>query len=377
MLFRIEDLKYEEGSRCTYRASAAKVKKRLDEYGISFDFCRRVYEDLAANPLPSLAPYEDDGCVFDPSTPFQVYCKQLVEVWRTHGSIFELSVSQREEDRSAQQVVGTAFRSKDDENLGLFSEVETLIFTRTLLQEIPPKTILELDITELTFDYELGREWAEQLMTKWRQYLTKKVAVEYQLYGFVLTKDPLMRERLRVRVASMDEDTLLDRVLIPLLNRSGYERVQRVRFHGAGEFGRDIMPFRYKTGLGSYEYCALQAKATGIHGTSKNSGNIAELISQAMAAFSVQFMDDLDNELKRIDRFVIACNQDITSDARRIIEGALESKRHLQFLDLSKIIDLACEKELAAYILFGEECGPPTAEKSTTGSCNATAPKPR
>jgi hypothetical protein len=360
MLFRIDDLKYEKDGRCAYRASAGKVRCRLDECGITFDFCRRVYEDLATTPVPSFVPYADDSQVFDPKTPFPTYCQRLLDVWRKYPSVFSLAVSKSDSDAAARLAVGAAFATKDDDNQGVFTEAETLIFIRTIIELIPARTILELDLTELVFDYGLGKEWAEGLMQKWRRYLYCRTAVEYKLYGFALTKDPQVRVRLKARIESLDEDGYLDRVLVPVLTRCGFERVQRVRFHGMAEFGRDIMPFRQKTPLGTYEYSALQAKAVRIHGRSRQSGNVAELISQAMAAFSVRFIDDLDNECKRIDRFVVACNHEITPDARRIIEGALEGNRRLVFLDLSRTVELVCQHNLAAYVLFGEEPQPST-----------------
>jgi hypothetical protein len=51
------------------------------------------------------------------------------------------------------------------------------------------------------------------------------------------------------------------------------------------------------------------------------------LISEAIQPFAVTFVDDLDNERKRIDKFIIAMNRQTTADARRFIEDAVYGKR--------------------------------------------------
>jgi hypothetical protein len=91
-----------------------------------------------------------------------------------------------------------------------------------------------------------------------------------------------------------------------------------------------------------------------IHGSASRPANAAELISQATKAFSVAFVDDLDNERKRIDKFVIATNKGITADARRFIEDAIQARRQVVFLDLDRIVELIREHHLTDYILFAD-----------------------
>ena len=91
-----------------------------------------------------------------------------------------------------------------------------------------------------------------------------------------------------------------------------------------------------------------------IHGTSATSGNAGELISQAIQALSVTFVDDLDNERKTLDKFIIASSKGITPDARRVIEDAMEGKRRLVFLDIDRIVELVKEHRLLQYLLFTE-----------------------
>jgi hypothetical protein len=140
----------------------------------------------------------------------------------------------------------------------------------------------------------------------------------------------------------------------------GFEGLRTVTYHGPGEFGADITPFRFSTVLGTLEYYAVQAKAVRIHLTSAKGGNAAEVLSQATQAFAVAFMDDLDNERKRIDKFVIATNHSITPSARQFIENALESRRELVFLDLDAILALVKKHGLLHYLLFSDLESSPT-----------------
>jgi len=344
-----------ENTVCALCASASTARQRLDDCGITLGLCRRLYEELAQVPLQPFGAYGVDLNAFAAGVPFEEYSEQLFELWRTNRSLLEFLCSERESDAGVRQMAGAAFCSRDDgEGLGPFSEAQTLIFLRTLLEKLPTRTQVELDLTEIVLGYELGPEWATELLTNCRQFLARKIAVEYQLYGFVLKKDPQVSARLRAKIAKMTENAFIDRVLLPLLTKCGFERLQRVTFHGSREFGRDILPFRQRTAFGTYDYLALQAKSTRIHGKSKASGNVSELIRQATAAFSVSFVDGLDNERKRIDKFIVANNQEITPDARRILEDAFEGDRRFHFLDLGTVVDLVCEKDLVAFVLFAE-----------------------
>lgn len=112
------------------------------------------------------------------------------------------------------------------------------------------------------------------------------------------------------------------------------------------------MPFRYTTPLGTLEYYAVQAKAVPIHGKSAKEGNAGELLSQAIQAFKVSFSDDIDNERKHIDKFIIATNKAITADARHVIESGIEKDRRLVFLDLDRVVALVKEQRLTQYVLF-------------------------
>jgi len=148
----------------------------------------------------------------------------------------------------------------------------------------------------------------------------------------------------------------------------GFEGLRKVRFHGREEFGRDIMPFRHTTTFGTLEYAAVQTKATKIHGTASRAGNVGEIISQAQQALRISFVDEVDNERKRIDKFVVISSAPITPSARRHIEESFEGNRQLIFVDLDRLVALLRQHRLHHYVLFVEV--PRIAQKRPQRHCS-------
>jgi hypothetical protein len=134
----------------------------------------------------------------------------------------------------------------------------------------------------------------------------------------------------------------------------GFEGLRKVEFHGREEFGRDVMPFRQSTAFGTFEYAAVQTKAAKIHGTASRPGNAGEIISQAQQALRVSFIDEFDNERKRIDKFVVIASAGITPSARRLIEESFEGKRQLILIDLDRLVTLTRKYRLHHYVLFAD-----------------------
>ena len=150
---------------------------------------------------------------------------------------------------------------------------------------------------------------------------------------------------------------------MPLLRRMGFEGLRKVEFHGREEFGRDVMPFRQSTAFGTFEYAAVQTKAAKVHGTSSRPGNAAEIISQAQQALRVSFIDEFDNERKRIDKFVVVASAAITPSARRHIEESFEGNRQLVLIDLDRLVALIRNHRLHHYVLFADIPSKPNKRK--------------
>jgi len=200
----------------------------------------------------------------------------------------------------------------------------------------------------------LSAENPQELFAGLSRLLRRRIELNYQLYGFVVEKDPRLDARLRSRIQALSEDGLLEFVILPLLERMGFEGLRKVRFHGREEFGRDVMPFRRATAFGTLEYAAVQTKAAKIHGTASRAGNAGEIISQAQQALRVSFVDELDNERKRIDKFVVISSAAITPSARRHIEDSIEGNRKLILIDLDRLVALVRQHRLHHYVLFAD-----------------------
>lgn len=164
----------------------------------------------------------------------------------------------------------------------------------------PPNTPIVLDITDI---------WMmdpEALIGTMHDYLTEiainKLILYNRIFGFLVHKRPEFKIHIQQKLESMKEDTLITKVIKPLLNKMGFQEV-RLQSHGPGEFGKDIYPFKFITPFENVEYYSAQIKSTKIHSNvRKKEGNITEIIRQAEKAFNTRFIDLDDNEEKKIDK---------------------------------------------------------------------------
>jgi hypothetical protein len=286
---------------------------------------------------------------------FDEYFLALEKIFRTRNRRYPFDFEPENKNADPPEV---ALVSREDffreELAQYFSDVGFCLDLRIFLEIAKPNQQIELDFSELVHSGYIEKSEVKGLFGRFFDLMLRRIALDYQIYGFVIQEDPRVDTRIRLNLESASEDELIDRVLHPLLARMGFERLRRVRFHGPNEFGSDILPFRRRTPLGTFEYYALQAKAVPIHGTSSRPGNAAEVLSQATQALVVTFIDDLDNERKRVDKFIVACSKSISGAARRVIEDAIEGKRALIFLDQDKLLGLIKEHHLVQHVLFAD-----------------------
>jgi hypothetical protein len=105
-----------------------------------------------------------------------------------------------------------------------------------------------------------------------------------------------------VTIESLREDDLIRKVLVPLLERLGFQAVSPTSFHGVGEAGQDIRPFYKVEEFGKRVYYAAQVKAVEIHAnTARAHGNVQQLLLECKAALGKTFLDYTDNTVKRVD----------------------------------------------------------------------------
>jgi hypothetical protein len=333
------------------RTTAKQARERLDARGITFDFCRRFFKEFRSEVVHEFIPNTYTSRYVSNTFQFEDYLRFLKEALRRgSGTLWN------EKDDSS-EAIDKSKRPPSDlfcDDAEHFDDAMFFLRVRLILELADPDAIVKLDLTDLHGGGWLSSHNPEQLFKEWSHLLRRRIELNYQLYGFVVEEDPRLDARLRFRIQSLSEDGLLELVVMPLLGRMGFEGLRKVEFHGREEFGRDVMPFRQSTAFGTFEYAAVQTKAAKIHGTASRPGNAGEIISQAQQALRVSFIDEFDNERKRIDKFVVIASAGITASARRFIEESFEGNRHLVLIDLDRLVTLVRNYRLHHYVLFAD-----------------------
>jgi len=333
------------------RTTAQLARERLDTRGITLEFCKRFFEEFRSDVINEFDPHTFKSQDISNRFLFDDYIRFLKAALRCGGSALW------NDNADFGEVIDKTHRPPS----GLFSDDadhfdDALFFLqiRLILELATPNSVVELDLTELHGGGYLSTRTPRRWFEEQSRLLRRRIELNYQLYGFVMEEDPRLDSRIRSRIQSLGEDALLSLVVMPLLERMGFEGLRKVEFHGREEFGRDIMPFRQSTAFGTFEYAAVQTKATKIHGTASRPGNAGEIISQAQQALRVSFIDEFDNERKRIDKFVVIASAAITPSARRLIEESFEGKRQLILIDLDRLVTLTRKYRLHHHVLFAD-----------------------
>lgn len=125
------------------------------------------------------------------------------------------------------------------------------------------------------------------------------------------------------------------KILLPLFRNLGFSNVKYN--HGNKEYGKDIT-FARRSEFDEYEYYGVQVKYGDVSGGA--SGEINELISQAIDAFKMPFYDVYSRNKVRISKMVIAISGKFTQNAiEKIVDGITEFplKNNIIFIDGEKI----------------------------------------
>ena len=143
------------------------------------------------------------------------------------------------------------------------------------------------------------------------------------------------------KLGDIDERTLRENVLVPLLSRMGFKAV--TPYHGPRERGKDIICFDYDR-LGGREYLAVVAKAADLDGAVSSSDSLREVLYQVEQCFDVPY-EDLFGMIR------ITMNRVWVVTSRRIVPGAADSVfSHLAKSNLSKLVRFISGENLAQLI---------------------------
>jgi hypothetical protein len=355
LLFTQEDYHQEPANKrrdwpiYRFTVPASVARRRADARGLTLAACQRLFLDFRADSFWHFSAKSGREWRTVNEMTFEQYLSACERVFKKCDNLYSLA-----RDAKVNRTIRRAFSEEffTDDTEYYFYDGHFCMMMRAFLEVVPPRCDVLLDISDLVAGGYLELDDVPHIYDYFMETMLQRIGLDYQLYGFAVEENPSVDRRLRARIGDLSENRFIDHLLLPLFGRMGFQRVRKVRCHGPNEFGSDILPFRYVTPLGTLEYYALQAKAVPIHGRSAKQGNAGELISQATQAFSVAFVDDLDNERKRIDKFVIATNKMITPAARHTIESSVEGKRAIVFLDIDSIVALVRRLRLVQYLLF-------------------------
>jgi len=333
------------------RTVAKLARERLDSRGITLEFCRRFFAEFRSGVIHEFDPDTFESQDVLNRFLFEDYVRFLTAALCCGGSALW------NENADVGEAIDRSVRPPSDlfsDDAEHFDDALFFLQVRLILELAAPDTVVELNLTELHQGGYLSTRTPRMWFEEQSRLLRRRIELNYQLYGFVVEEDPRLDARIRSRIQMLSEDALLGLVVLPLLGRMGFEGLRKVEFHGREEFGRDIMPFRQSTAFGTFEYAAVQTKAAKIHGTAGRPGNAGEIISQAQQALRVSFIDEFDNERKRIDKFVVIASAAITPSARRHIEESFEGNRQLILIDLDRLVTLIRNYRLHHYVLFAD-----------------------
>ncbi len=143
------------------------------------------------------------------------------------------------------------------------------------------------------------------------------------------------------KLHALDEKTLRESVLVPLLTKMNFQAV--TLYHGPQERGKDIICFSLDQ-LGGREYLAVVAKASDLDGSVSSSDGLREVLHQVSQCFDVPYADLFGMTQVTMHKVWV-----ITS--KRILSGAAESVyASLAKQNLSKSIRFVPDSQLMELI---------------------------
>jgi hypothetical protein len=125
------------------------------------------------------------------------------------------------------------------------------------------------------------------------------------------------------KLQELDEETLTQKIVMPLFKKLGYEQVQYN--HGSGEHGKDVV-FHETNPVGVKKWGAAQVKSGKVRGGGTTQGNVAEIKNQIQEAFDNPYQDNLSGEEFRISEFYVITSKGITNTAQQSINNSFTDK---------------------------------------------------
>ncbi len=150
------------------------------------------------------------------------------------------------------------------------------------------------------------------------------------------------------KLRSLDEATLREEILAPLLMRMEFKAV--TVYHGSKEHGKDLIFFDYDR-LGVREYYAVVAKATKLTGDVSSSKGLKAVLFQVEQCFNVPYENLFNMARVTMDRVWVVASDSISTGAEQSIFSQLEKSnlaKLVRFVPVENLVELI-DEHLPAY----------------------------
>ena len=158
-------------------------------------------------------------------------------------------------------------------------------------------------------------------------------------------KDRETRAKWSAYLDSASEDDFTEKVLLPLLQACGYQRITLAGHRDKGlEYGKDLW-MKYRLPSSQFIYFGIQVKKGKLDSAGKTktgNENITEALNQIRMALKNPVMDPEVNRKVLIDHVFLIASGDITKPARNFLGEHLdlEARRQVLFMDRDEILNL-------------------------------------
>jgi hypothetical protein len=224
-----------------------------------------------------------------------------------------------------------------------FHELVTLYRLLLALECEDPDDLVELDLSDF------GTRTTNLLKESNKIFVNRFLVYNF-LFQYVV-KDTEQEKIVLQRIQKLDEDSLINTVIIPLLKIMGYQNVNRVPYHGPGEQGQDIRLFFKEDEFNRRIYHGAQVKVVDIHaGSKRTQGNVSNIGYQLEIALNSEFIDEGDNAKKKIDNVMLITSGKINDLARTYLHNKYP-QRVLNIIDGKKLAELIVRYQLHNEIL--------------------------
>ena len=226
-----------------------------------------------------------------------------------------------------------------------FQKVIQVLMERTDHTDEDPKRQAALsELNKILARERLGAFYAEDNLCYIRDTATGKEGRSGPVVDRALSKDESSRRvKLEHFIKAASEDSLTEKVMLPLLQTLGFQRISITGHRDKTmEFGKDIW-MKYHLPTRHWLYFGLQVKRGKIDSAAQTKkGNVAEVYHQSMMLLGYEIFDPDINKKRLVDHAIIVAGGEITKQAKHWLGGKLDASQRSQimFMDRADIMHL-------------------------------------